>query len=152
MDQAGSFSEATRGILLEYGWHPGRSVDIAGWEAELVTDGFPPLHQAARQFLIEYGGLRFLDGGSGVTRAREPFRLVPTACSGEADRFIDWGEHINRDISPIGELAAGTCAWAYLGMDERGEVYVVIDRLASFGRLPLALDRLVLGHMPREVE
>ena len=115
-------------------------------------DGFPPLHPIARQFLAEYGGLSFQDGGPGVTRAREPFTLIPTACLGEADRFVEWGDHISRDIAPIGELASGTCSWAWLGIDEREEVYLVVDRLASFGRMPLAMDGLVLGYMPREID
>jgi hypothetical protein len=48
-------------------------------------------------------------------------------------------------------LAGGTCAWANLGIDEHEEVYVVIDALATFGRMPRAMDRLVLGHMPRDI-
>lgn len=127
------------------------SVDTARWEAELVADGFPPLHPVARHFLAEFGGLAVRYSGPGVTRAREPFTLVPTDCSGEADRFIEWGQQVGRNIAPIGELAGGTCSWAPLGIDEQEEVYIVIDRLATFGHLPLAMDHLVLGHLPREI-
>nr|WP_238162101.1 hypothetical protein [Micromonospora endolithica] len=65
----------------------------------------------------------------------------------------------------MGELAGGTCGWANLGLDERGEIYTVMVGLATFGRMPhaacrmphaacrmpQALDRLVLGHMPRSI-
>jgi hypothetical protein len=141
----------TRKILKAAGWHPGRAVDPSRWQAELVADGFPALHPVAIRFLAEFGGLAVPDGGAGVTRAREPFTLTPTDCSGEADRFIEWGADIGRDIAPIGVLAGGTHAWANLGIDEHGEIYVVINWLATFGRIPEALDGLVLGHMPRDI-
>ncbi|WP_412538562.1 hypothetical protein R8Z50_22235 [Longispora sp. K20-0274] len=32
-----------------------------------------------------------------------------------------------------------------------GEMYLVIDRLATFGRMPRAMDELVLGYMPRDL-
>jgi SUKH-3 immunity protein len=137
--------------LEEAGWRSGRAVDTAQWEVELAVDSFRPLHSVAREFLVEFGGLAVQQGGPGVTRVREPFTLAPIECSGEADRFIEWGEHIGRDIAPIGELAGGTCGWALLGIDEQEEVYLVIDRLATFGRLPAAMDHLVLGYMPCEI-
>ncbi|WP_344506035.1 SUKH-3 domain-containing protein [Dactylosporangium maewongense] len=64
---------------------------------------------------------------------------------------IAWGEHIGRSIAPVGELAGNTCACAWLGMDEHEEVYVVVDELATFGRMPQAMDHLVLGYMPRRI-
>ena len=145
------FHRRTRRILTAAGWHAGRAVDTARWEAELAADGFPAPHPVALRFLAEFGGLTVPSGGAGVTRAREPFALVPTECSGEAERFIEWGAEIGRDLAPIGVLAGGTGAWANLGLDDRGEVYFVLDSLATFGRLPQALDALVLGHMPADV-
>ncbi|GAA0221870.1 hypothetical protein GCM10009539_03820 [Cryptosporangium japonicum] len=109
------------------------------------------MHSIALQFLSEFGGLTVPDGGAGVTRAREPITLVPTECCGEADRFIEWGRQIGRDIAPIGELASGTCACAFLGIDEQAEIYVVDGVLATFGQMPQALDELVLGYMPRKI-
>jgi hypothetical protein len=69
------------------------------------------------------------------------------ACAGEADRFIEWSVHCHRNIAPIGELAARTCAWSWLGIDDREKMYFVGDRLATFGRMPLAMDGIVLGYM-----
>jgi hypothetical protein len=152
VENTSTLGQETRQVLLDAGWFPDRSVDTARWEAELVADGFPPLHEVARQFLGEYGGLTFPLSGPGITRAREPFHLVPTVCSGEADRFIDWSNHIQRSVAPIGEIASGTCACAFLGIDERGEILVVVDRLATFGRMPYAMEGLVLGYMPREID
>ncbi|TWG12200.1 SUKH-3 domain-containing protein [Actinoplanes teichomyceticus] len=151
MDGAVRLHGETRQILKDAGWHVNRAVDTERWEAELVADGFAPLHPVAMRFLAEFGGLTVPDGGAGVTRARESFTLTPTDCRGEADSFVEWGEDIGRSIAPIGVLAGGTCAWANLGIDEQGEVYVVSSALATFGRMPRALDRLVLGHMPRDL-
>ncbi|GAA3250187.1 SUKH-3 domain-containing protein [Dactylosporangium siamense] len=144
-------SQQTRQVLAAAGWHVGRKVDTACWEAELTADGFPEIHLAARRFLAEFGGLTVADGGAGVTRAREPFTLRPTDCLGEADRFIEWGEHTGRNLAPIGELAGNSCACAWLGMDEYEEIYVVVDELATFGRMPLAMEHLALGYMPRRI-
>ena len=145
------FRRQTRQTLEAAGWHAGRAVDTRRWEAELTADGFPVLHPVAVQFLAEFGGLAVPDRGSGFTRAREPFSLLPTGCTGEADRFIEWGDQIGRNIAPIGELAVGTCACAFLGIDEQEEVYVVVDALATFGRMPQAMDHLVLGYRSRDI-
>jgi hypothetical protein len=145
-------SEKTRQVLLHAGWYPGRRIGTEKWEAELVIDGFPPLHEAARQFLHEYGGLAFRLSGPGITCAREPFNLVPMACAGEADRFIAWSDYLNREIAPIGDHAAGTNGRGFLGIDDRGEILRVVDRVATYGRMPYGMDGLVLGYMPREIE
>ncbi|GIJ46673.1 hypothetical protein Val02_35590 [Virgisporangium aliadipatigenens] len=138
----------TRRVLEAAGWHSGRTVDLAAWTAELVADGFPPVHTAARRFLGEYGGLAVHDSGPGVTSARDPFSLDPTRCLGEADRFREWSASAARDIAPIGDLDGGRY---WLGIDERAEIYLVETWLASFGRMPRALDHLVLGYMPTDL-
>jgi hypothetical protein len=38
-----------------------------------------------------------------------------------------------------------------LGIDQHKEIYLVINRLATFGRLPVAMDHLILGHMPDKI-
>ncbi|MEV4708134.1 hypothetical protein [Actinoplanes sp. NPDC049316] len=48
-------------------------------------------------------------------------------------------------------LAGETHSWTNLGLDEHGEMYAVIDGLATFGRVPQALDRLILGHLPLDI-
>lgn len=49
---------------------------------------------------------------------------------------------------PVGELDGGRF---FLGLDETSELYVVEAWVASFGTMPVAMDRLVLGVMPTEV-
>ncbi|MBM2620561.1 SUKH-3 domain-containing protein [Actinoplanes sp. LDG1-06] len=151
MESSDRLLPQTRRILGGAGWYSGRRVDTSRWSAELAADGYPPLHAAAVEFLAEFGGLSIPYGGSGISRAREAIALVPTLCDGEADRFIEWGQDIGHDLAPIGELAGGTCSWTNLGIDERGEIYTVIDGLATFGRMPDALDWLILGYMPRDL-
>ncbi|MGY3336431.1 hypothetical protein ACVW0K_002530 [Streptomyces filamentosus] len=136
-------SEVER-VLREAGWHAGRTVDTAGWKQRLEQDGFRS-HAAAESFLREFGGLAVGHGGAGITCAREPFDLDPLLALGEADRFDGWSEKIGHRLFPVGELADGH---AFLGLDEDGELYVVDDWPARFGRMPEAMENLVLGVMP----
>jgi len=99
-------------------------------------------HEAARQFLLEFGGLIIDISGPGITRAREPFELDPMQCSGEEERFLEWGNEIGRSIFPIGIFDEGRF---FLGIDEEGEVYVLETWLASFGKFPEALENLITG-------
>lgn len=131
-------------VLRGAGWYPGRSVDTTAWRVRLEADGFR-IHAAAEEFLREFGGLTAAGGGSGITRAREPFELDPLLALGEDDRFGEWGEEIARCLFPLGELDHGH---AFLGMDEQGELYVVANWLARFGRMPEAMENLLLGVMP----
>ncbi|MGW9449712.1 SUKH-3 domain-containing protein [Streptomyces sp. NPDC055632] len=131
-------------VLRDAGWYPGRSVDTAGWKERLERDGFR-VHAAAEDFLREFGGLEAGHLGSGVTRAREPFDLDPLLGLGEDDRFGEWSEEIGHSLFPVGGLGHGH---AFLGLDESGELYVVEGWLARFGRMPEAMENLVLGVMP----
>jgi len=107
------------------------------------------MHAAAEAFLAEFGGLAVWKGGPGITSAREPFELDPMLVwNSEEDRFLDWSETIERNIFPIGELDHGRF---FLGLDEHAELYLVETWLASFGRMPIALDNLVLGVMPETI-
>ncbi|MFJ2748819.1 SUKH-3 domain-containing protein [Streptomyces sp. NPDC087297] len=131
-------------VLRGAGWYPGRNVDTTVWRERLEADGFR-IHSAAEDFLREFGGLTVVGGGSGITRAREPFELDPLLALGEDDRFGEWGEEIGHHLFPLGDLDHGH---AFLGLDERGELYVVVNWLARFGRMPEAMENLVLGVMP----
>ncbi|MEU4065899.1 SUKH-3 domain-containing protein [Streptomyces wedmorensis] len=137
-----AWSSEVERVLREAGWHPGRAVDTTGWKQQLEQDGFRS-HAAAEDFLRELGGLAVGHGGAGITRAREPFDLDPLLALGEADRFDEWSEEIGHRLFPVGELAGGL-----LGLDEDGELYVVDGWPARFGRMPQAMENLVLGVMP----
>ncbi len=83
--------------------------------------------------------------GLGVNRAREPFELDPLLCSGEEDRFLEWGEEIGKSLFPIGVLDMGRY---FLGIDEQSEIYLIETWVASFGRMPQAMDNLISGVRP----
>ncbi|MET7701353.1 SUKH-3 domain-containing protein [Streptomyces sp. NPDC005485] len=130
------------------GWFPGRRSDTSGWRTRFEETGLA-MHDAADDFLREFGGLQVGAHGSGITCAREAFHLDPLLVwNSEEDRFAEWGEEIGRALFPVGELDQGRF---FLGIDEQAELYVVETWVASFGRLPAAMDNLVLGVMPTPV-
>lgn len=138
------FDEVTTATLARAGWFPGRSVDVDRWAGQLREEGIE-LHPAANAFLREFGGLVVDQSGTGISRAREPFTLDPATCDGEGDRFLEWSEELGRQIVPVGELDRGRFC---LGLDETSELYLVETLVATFGRMPAGLERLVRGVMP----
>ena len=77
--------------------------------------------------------------------ACERFDLDPLLCSGEEDRFLEWGEEIGKSLFPIGVLDVGRY---FLGIDEQSEIYLIETWVASFGRMPQAMDNLISGVRP----
>jgi hypothetical protein len=106
------------------------------------------MHEAAEEFLSEFGGLVFDISGPGISCAREPFELDPLLAEGEEDRFADWSEVIGKSLYPIGE---GDQGHYFLAIDESGEVYLVADWVAAFGPADKALEGLTLGVAPTVV-
>lgn len=137
-------SPESRTVLRDAGWHVGRQVDTSSWVAALEAAGVVA-HDAARAFLAEFGGLAVDISGPGVNRAREPFELDPLLCSGEEDRFLEWGEEIGKSLFPIGVLDMGRY---FLGIDEQSEIYLIETWVASFGRMPQAMDNMISGVRP----
>lgn len=133
--------------LMRAGWWPDRRVDTAAWRAQLEASGFA-FHEAAEQFLSEFGGLSVEHGGHGISRAREPFEFDPLLALGEDGRFNEWGDLIGKRIAPLGELDQGKY---FLGIDEDGVIYLVADWLARFGAGVSGLDCLVLGVAPESL-
>jgi hypothetical protein len=136
--------EATR-TLLSSGWKLGRLVDTSNWRAQLEGAGIS-MHKAAEDFLAEFGGLSFADGGDGVSAAREPFEIDPSLCDGEEDRFVGWGALAGVSLVPIGEVDGGRC---FLGIDESGVIYLVSDWLGHLGVGISGLEDLIIGIAPR---
>lgn len=106
------------------------------------------MHEAAEVFLAEFGGLYVSVHGPGISCARTPFEFDPELAVGEEDRFSGWGETIGRHLFPLGELDEGR---HFLGIDESSEIYLVEMWVGSFGRMPKAMENLVLGVMPRRL-
>lgn len=138
------FPSQVDSVLREAGWWPERRVDVEPWLTAFEAEGVDR-HALAGSFLGEFGGLAVNISGPGISRAREPFELDPMLCVGEGDRFLEWGEEIEKSIFPVGVHDGGRF---FLGIDELGEVYLVETWIASFGLMPQALSNLILGVQP----
>ena len=128
-------------VLRAAGWAPGRQVDPEPWLSAFEAEGLQR-HAAASAFLTEFGGIAVNISGSGINRTREPFEFDPLLCEGEGDRFLEWGEEVKKSIFPIGVLDEGRF---FLGIDDESEIYLVESWLASFGRMPEAINNLITG-------
>ncbi|MGW2095249.1 SUKH-3 domain-containing protein [Promicromonospora sukumoe] len=142
------FDDATVATLTQAGWIPERSISIDPWAAQLWDEGVE-VHAAAAAFLAEFGGLTVEHRGPGISRARESFAIDPEECVGECDRFLEWSQDLGRQIVPVGSLSDGRF---FLGLDEGSELYLVEAFVKTFGPMPVAMDRLVLGVMPEAVD
>ncbi|MER6959005.1 MULTISPECIES: SUKH-3 domain-containing protein [unclassified Streptomyces] len=132
--------------LAAAGWRPGRRVDTQDWRRGLEASGQVVMHEAAERFLAEFGGLSFPPAGNGISMARQPFDLDPLLCLGEEGRFADWSAEIEERIFPIGEFDEGR--GGFLGIDENGVLYQVIDSLSRFAEERAGLECLILGIAP----
>ncbi|MGW6444649.1 SUKH-3 domain-containing protein [Lentzea sp. NPDC055074] len=142
------FSEESERTLRSAGWYPGRTVDTEAWRAPLEKSGFV-FPEVVVRFLAEFNGLSFPDNGSGISRAREPFEFDPLLAKGEEDRYSECGAEIGRVMAPLGELDRGRF---FLGMDDRGAIYVVTDGIRFFGVGDAGLESLILGVMPAPLD
>ncbi|MFC9426344.1 SUKH-3 domain-containing protein [Streptomyces sp. NPDC056987] len=140
----GIFPDEVDRILREAGWTPGRQVSTEPWLASFEAEGLQR-HPVVSAFLAEFGGLAVDISGPGISRAREPFEFDPMLCLGEGDRFLEWGEEINKSIFPVGVHDGGRF---FLGIDEQDELYLVETWVASFGQMPEAMSNLILGVRP----
>ncbi|MGW4196470.1 SUKH-3 domain-containing protein [Streptomyces sp. NPDC005004] len=145
---ATGFTAETEETLRAAGWFPGRCVSVEPWRERLEASGEVRMHEAARSFLAEFGGLSVRIGGPGVTCAKSPFGFEPGFLVGEEDRFADWSRTIGRDLFPIGELDEGRF---FLGIDQHGEIHLVETWVATFGPVRDALEKLVLGCGPETI-
>ncbi|MFG3092315.1 SUKH-3 domain-containing protein [Streptomyces antibioticus] len=157
MDQAWIDATATSlrktGVIEETlragGWSPGRRVPTDGWRERLEETGLVRMHEAARAFLAEFGGLDVWLSGPGITCAKTSFHFDPDKLIGEEDRFAAWSAEIGRALFPIGELDHGRF---FLGIDENSEIYLVETWLAAFGPAQDALEKLILGIAPEHID
>jgi hypothetical protein len=139
-----NLSEQAEHVYRVAGWYPGRQVDTDLWRDTLENSGLR-MHDAAKRFLSEFGGLIVDIKGPGISRALEPFEFDPMAALGEDDRFVEWGELIGRSLFPIGEFGHGRF---FLALDQVGDIYLVADWIAHFGPSQEALEKLALGTAP----
>ncbi|MDN3024790.1 SUKH-3 domain-containing protein [Streptomyces sp. S.PB5] len=132
-DEGGRWPEETDRVLRAAGWYPGRSVPTATWESVLLLHGEFEIHEAARRFLAEFGGV-------GVP-FREPwdsmpwgeFRLDPLMALWDDEIFDDLSEQAGTYLYPVGMVDRRN---QYLGIAETGEVYVGMDSVALLAPTP----------------
>ncbi|RJQ77760.1 hypothetical protein D5S17_15205 [Pseudonocardiaceae bacterium YIM PH 21723] len=147
MSEHSRFTSDTEQALRAAGWSPERRVDISRWREFFQASGFAP-NAVVEGFLAEFGGLSVTISGPGLERAREPFKIDPVLLDGEEERFQEWGEELGVTLYPIGELNYGHY---FLGMDEQGRLYLVVDWVARWSALDKGLEDLILGRKPVEL-
>lgn len=140
------FAADVEDLLRGAGWSPERKVDVAEWIDQFQQAGLPA-HEAAIKFLGEFGRLHFWNPGPDTTNPNPSFHFDPAECEGEEDRFLAWSEVVERSLFPVGEV--GT--FAFLGIDETGELYLVETFVATYGSMPTAMENLVRGVEPTDV-
>jgi len=106
-------------------------------------------HAAAETFLHEFARIRVDISGPGVTCAREPFEFEPELAMGEEGRFAELSELFHRNFFPVGETGQGEF---FLGIDEKGILYLLAARAFSLGPVDVAIEHLVRGIAPERIE
>lgn len=139
------WSTLTYRVLRATGWYPGRSVSTQEWERVLheEDEGFE-LHDAARRFFAEFGGLQINQQGPGRTMHRSSFRLDPLVAKWDFEIIDVQSEETGTYLYPIGDADRGNF---YLTMAANGAVYHGMDYvrlLADTG--DKALEKLVEGN------
>ncbi len=137
------WSAETDQTLRDAGWHPGRAVSTQEWESTLHEHGGFEIHEAARRFLTEFGGLAVPSRGPGKTMAKVEFRLDPLTAEWDDEIYDALSEEAGAYLYPIGAADRGN---SYLGIAPNGAVYTGMDSvypLAETG--DEALEKLVEG-------
>ena len=138
------WSAETDWLLRRSGWQPGRAVPTAGWDSRLHEDDESfVMHDAARRFLGEFGGLEIVQRGPGRTAARSPFRLDPLVALYESEIFDDLSEQAGEPLYPLGAVDGGV---SYLCMAPSGAVFTGMDDAGLLaGSGDEALNKLIEG-------
>lgn len=139
------WSAETDRVLRLAGWYPGRSVSTQERERVLheEDEGFE-LHDAARHFLAEFGGLQINQQGPGRTMHRSSFRLDSLVAKWDFEIIDVQSEETGTYLYPIGDAGRGNF---YLTMAANGAVHHGMDYvrlLADTG--DKALEKLIEGN------
>ncbi|MFD9466464.1 SUKH-3 domain-containing protein [Streptomyces sp. NPDC060027] len=137
------WSAETDRVLRRAGWYPGRSVPTDVWGSTLGERGGFDMHECARRFLAEFGGLESDERGPGRTMARMGFRLDPRVAEWDDEIFDVLSEEGGVDLYPIGESDRGN---SYLGIAPNGAVYIGMGSVTLLAETAdRALEKLVEG-------
>ena len=122
-------------ILTLAGWTADRDVSnlLAGWESELLEKGGFVMHEPARSFLREFGGLAWPTRDVGEHLSRYSFNLDPASAVYESDRFVQASQAVGEALYPVGEAINGHC---FLAAGESGRFYLVMDDVEDCGSNP----------------
>jgi SUKH-3 immunity protein of toxin-antitoxin system len=120
-----NFSQQTAECLNRSGWRSDRAVDTTTYVESLNAAGFV-VHEAAADFLKEYGGLRIQYPHAKVADIEDEMHFDPlTVIRHITPSHVNtYSRVLSRQLCPIGEAARG---YLTLMMDERGEVYASYD-------------------------
>ena len=117
----------TREHLTRAGWHIGRQVDVGEYEEALRAIDID-LHDPARVFLQEFGGLKIFVPPLPGAEALNPDWIVLDPIRAITNTAVEWfGEYrqlIGRAVCPIG---VAHTEHAVLLMDDRGWVFGAFD-------------------------
>jgi hypothetical protein len=123
-------------------WYPGRAVPVETWERSLREHGFQ-IHEAARRFLTEFGGLATDEWTPGPIMPQSPFRFDPRTAETAIETFARLSEKAGTPLYPIGQADSGS---SYLGMAPNGAVYIGMDSPTLLADTPdKALEKLIEG-------
>jgi hypothetical protein len=144
-DDVSRFSKNVQTVLLEAGWMPGRFAknEMEIWNRKLTSKEFE-LFPAARDVLLEFGGLNVVQHGPGDEFAREPFNLDPLIGEYEADFFVSYSKVIGEKLFPLGENIGG---YALLAIGESGKIYSLAGGIVWLvgNTIDDALEHLIRG-------
>ncbi len=139
-----TFSEYTRRILCEAGWHEGRVFDTTAYEATLHSKEITP-SPAVLNFLREFGGLylRFPHPRAPDSADDAHFDVIEATEGYEAEEHRDIVEIMEVEVCPIGQASRG---YILLFMDTEGRVFGTYVDAYFYGSSPdEALDTICQG-------
>lgn len=146
-DRARGWSRQTEIVLLRAGWHPGRSVPTGTWESVLRERGPFVVHDAARRFLSEFGGLVTYGWPADTITTSTAVRFDPLTASWQRDRFASASREAGVPLYPVGTADEGA---SLLGISEGGVLHLVRDHVERLGTVgEQALDRLLFTQRTR---
>lgn len=121
----GNFSKQTAECLNRSGWHPNRVSDATTFVESLNAAGFV-VHEAAADFMKEYGGLYIQYPHAKVAGMKDEMHFDPAIVITHITPAAvnAYAKVLGTKLCPIGEAARG---YLTLMMDERGQVYASYD-------------------------
>ncbi|MFE0186579.1 SUKH-3 domain-containing protein [Streptomyces sp. NPDC058989] len=137
------WTATTDRVLRAAGWYPGRSVPTGTWEAILLEHDRFEIHDAARCFLTEFGGLAFAPGKPVEASSWMEFRFDPLLAKWDAEIFEVLGEQTGEPrLYPLG-MANGRNQ--YLAMTPNGVIYRGMDYAELLANTPEGALRALIG-------